>query len=952
MKKEKKGIQKRIFTSMLIVGILPGILVIILMFIGGKNVLEKSTGENLGKSAREISDKIGLFLQYKTQEVENLGLVPYLRKLVEQTNPPQTQEKPAPAPPRQLWTMTEDIVNYIQEYLRNYGRTRTFTAVAAQAQYLEIYLTNARGDLLNATDKTREYNLSSWPEWSQSFNQGRGKVVLSEIMFEPKWNTQVLRIASPVVDETSGKAIGVVLMVLDCSVLRQMITGAGVGTKGFAQLVDATGKIIMASDPHEEGQSIAADPFSRIQKEGSGWLWAEEERAARSLHMMGFAPVRIAAGAPERTKTPRWYILVYQEAGEALSPLYALLWKVSVFGLAMIVVLSLVELYRTHKIVKPIETLQRGAAIIGQGNLNHQIEIRTGDEIEALADDINEMTRRLREVQEELTRRNKDLSTQNEMMRAMANSLHIDEVLSILVDQIRKHLEFDRVGLFLLNKQMNNLEQRIGTDVFGNVTLSEKKVIEVNETSGPMGHMVSHNEKIFITNDYFHDPRIDLTCAEARMSDPNVTGRALVSIVFRNDILGIIALDNLLTGKTISKENVKILENFADSVGISVKNAQLYQELEQTNVELKKSNEVKTNFISMVSHELRTPLMIIKESVAQILDGIKGEVNAGQREFLTIAKNNIDRLNMIIEELLAVSRIEAGKVELHRELMDVEKVAREVVESFRLEAQKKQIRLETQFEPSLPRLYADQAKIMQVFTNLIGNAFKFTFPKGRISIGGRREKEKHIEVFVEDTGIGIPKRYFERIFQRFERADTMPIAGVSSTGLGLSIAKDFVNMHHGKIWVESEEGKGSRFTFTLPIYTEEGFFQELMEDLLKEAKEKHTLLSVLMVAVKRDSQPEERVASNLEKLKEIVKSVGLRTKGVVSITSKGQVVILAETDQTGVKAMESRIRLAIEQDKEFAQLIRSHEMGFAFVTYPRDGLSRQELMEKVEKRFA
>lgn len=949
--KVKKGIQRRIFTSMLIVGILPSILVILLMFVGGKNALEKATGDHLGEIALEISDKVELFLQYKAQEVENLGLVPYLRTLVEQTNRPPTEEETGAAPPRQLWTMTEDIVNYIQEYLRNYGRTRSLSQIAQQAEYLDIFLTNAQGDLLNATDKTREYNLSQWPLWRESFDRGAGKVVVSPIEFDEKRNTQVIKIASPVMDEQAEKALGVIVMVLDCSLLRQMVTEVRVGAGSYAQLIDQEGKILISPLRRDENKLVSTALRSRFQQEEGGWVWAPQGEG-RPEYLVGFSPVKIRSGPAEKTQSPRWQILVFQEAGEALAPLYLLLLKVSLFGLAMIVVLSLVELYRTHKIVKPIQALQHGAALIGQGDLDHQIEIRTGDEIEALADEINQMTRKLRQIQLELTHRNKDLATQNEMMRAMANSLHIDEVLSILVDQIRKHLEFDRVGLFLWNRPENKLVQRIGTDIYGHVTLSEKKEIEVNEHSGPMGHMLTHNEKIFITNDYFHDPRIDPNCIEVRQSDPHVSGRALVAIVFRNDILGMIALDNLLTGKTISEENVKILENFADSVGISVKNAQLYQELEQTNLELQKSNEVKTNFISMVSHELRTPLMIIKESVAQILDGIKGEINSGQREFLSIAKNNIDRLNSIIEELLAVSRIEAGKVELHRELMDIEKVALEVLESFRLESQKKEIRAETQFEPQLPRLYADQAKIIQVLTNLIGNALKFTFPKGWVVVGARQELGKEIQVFVEDTGIGIPKKYFEKIFKRFERADATPIPGVSSTGLGLSIAKDFVTMHHGKIWVESEEGKGSRFTFTLPIYTDEGFFQELMDDLLKEAKDKHTLLSLLLVGVPSNGQPAEKTKSTLEKLKEIIKTVGLRTKGVIPVLARGQVVILAETDQTGVKAMASRIQSALEQHREFSAPVERKEIRFAFATYPRDGLSRQELIDKAEKRFA
>ncbi len=790
----KKGIQARIFSSLLIVGILPGILVIVLMFIGGKNTMEQANGVYLAKVAEETGEKIKLFLQYKTEELKD----PYS---------------------------------------------------------------------------------------------------------------------------------------LDGQVFRDLITSVRIGTTGFAQWVDPQGKILIHPQSEEENQTLSLSLFHAIKKGGQGWLWLQK-KGEKNRYQIGYASLS------------EGFVLVVQDSQEGLLPLVALLWKVSLFGAAMILALSLVEIYRAHKIVKPIAELQKGALIIGQGNLAHRIQIKTGDEIEALADEINEMTAKLQRSQKEVQMRNRDLSTQNEMMRAMANSLHIDEVLSILVDQIRKHLEFDRVGLFLVNKTDRTLVQRIGTDTHGNVTLSEKKIIPIDEAAGPMGHMMVHREKFFITNDYFHDPRVSPECAEYKQSDTHVAGRALVAIVFRNDVLGIIALDNLLSGKTISEENVKILENFADSVGISVKNAQLYQELQQINEELKESNEIKVKFMSMVSHELRTPLMIIKESISQILDGIKGDINVGQREFLTIAKNNSQRLNLIIEDLLAVSRIEAGKVELRRDLVHLKQLGEEVVASFQLEAEKKQIRLETQFDSNLPKLYVDPQKIIQILTNLLGNAFKFTFPPGEVKIGAKKIDAQTVQVFVSDTGIGIPKGLHQRIFKRFERADSIPIAGAGSTGLGLSIAKDYVEWHHGKIRVESEEGKGSTFYFTLPIYTEEAFFCEFVDDLLKEAKQHHTLLSLLALKLKKESFFD--FSQALDPIKERIKSVGLRTKGIVTLTKEGKLVIVAETDQTGAKAMEGRIRSALAKEPTYAKNLERNEILFSAATYPKDGLSRQELIKHIE----
>lgn len=245
----------------------------------------------------------------------------------------------------------------------------------------------------------------------------------------------------------------------------------------------------------------------------------------------------------------------------------------------------------------------------------------------------------------------------------------------------------------------------------------------------------------------------------------------------------------------------------------------LEEDLKKSYEKLKKLDQVKSDFISTVSHELRTPLSITKEGISLVLDKIPGKINEKQGKILTIAKNNIDRLARIINSLLDISKIEAGEVELKKERVKITNLIEQVTSSFKNKIKKKGLELKVNFPKKGIYVYVESDKIVQVFTNLLGNALKFT-EKGCIEISAK-ELEDEIEFVVSDTGIGISKDDLPKTFSKFQQFGRVDSAGEKGTGLGLSIVKGIVEMHYGKIWVESTRGKGSKFIFTLPKYITE-----------------------------------------------------------------------------------------------------------------------------------
>ena len=234
-------------------------------------------------------------------------------------------------------------------------------------------------------------------------------------------------------------------------------------------------------------------------------------------------------------------------------------------------------------------------------------------------------------------------------------------------------------------------------------------------------------------------------------------------------------------------------------------------ELEKTNSQLKELDSMKSNFVANVAHELRTPLTLIKGNLDNIEKGFAGEVQPKQKEIMGDVFRIVDRLARLVNDLLDVSKIESGKMELKKEDLDVVKLAEEALKGFDNVASKKKISIKREFSKGSINISADQDKLTQVFVNLVGNALKFT-DKGKVSVR-ITELQDEVQVEIQDTGPGMTKEQCEKIFDKFVRVVAEKKEG---TGLGLPIAKDIVALHKGRMRVESALGKGSTFIFNLP----------------------------------------------------------------------------------------------------------------------------------------
>jgi signal transduction histidine kinase len=238
------------------------------------------------------------------------------------------------------------------------------------------------------------------------------------------------------------------------------------------------------------------------------------------------------------------------------------------------------------------------------------------------------------------------------------------------------------------------------------------------------------------------------------------------------------------------------------------------------NEQLLRASKAKSEFLANMSHELRTPMNAILGFVEMVLDGIYGEVPNHLKEPLTDIQTNGKHLLRLINDVLDLSKIEAGRMDLVLAEYSVQDVVDTVRASLQSLALEKGLEFVAAAQDDIPLAYGDGRRIAQCLMNLVGNALKFT-KQGRVSVWVEQQGD-HLLYRVSDTGIGIPKTELENIFTQFQQVDTAITREFAGTGLGLNITKQFVEMHDGRIWAESELGKGSTFFFSIPLRASHG----------------------------------------------------------------------------------------------------------------------------------
>ncbi len=438
------------------------------------------------------------------------------------------------------------------------------------------------------------------------------------------------------------------------------------------------------------------------------------------------------------------------------------------------------------------------------------------DENKTLYDRVSKFNKELedrinRETQD-LAKRYKQLEMLYKVTSAVSSDIELDHLLKAVITSVREGLGFDRVGIFEIDDDRQIVKGRVGVDRSGNFEVIEDQVFNLEEEDNNFARIAAGKIDYFYTD----DADSELPESHKRYMQPGIGQNAVVPMRASGKVLGMIAVDNVLSNKAITKDDLSLLRTFADQAGIALNNARLYGRERETLVRMKRLEEIKSNFLSKMSHDLRTPLTSIKESVELLLRKVFGELQPNQEKFLNIAKQNTRRLTALVTEMLDSAKMEAKELKLELGKVNLHSLVEEVIFELNPQAGEKNIALSSMVGRHLPPIHADKGKVYRVLSNLIVNAVRYTDEGGTVIVSSE-EGESEITVTVKDTGIGMTPEQLNKIFEKFYQIDDPNKKKIEGVGLGLYIAKEIVEAHGGRIWAESDgPGAGSRFCFTLP----------------------------------------------------------------------------------------------------------------------------------------
>jgi len=476
-----------------------------------------------------------------------------------------------------------------------------------------------------------------------------------------------------------------------------------------------------------------------------------------------------------------------------------------------------------HSIASTIDGLVTSTRRIGEGNYDDPVLVETSDEIGTLGLEIDRMRAQLRDkvrqlqdlardLERKVTQRtdalrqaNERLSLIHQVANAVNSSLDFPRIFEAVVEGTRRLVDFEQASI---------------------ARITAPETATVFAISGQPG-VLGEGRKIALPASRFAEvlerrlPAVfDVPLGsvdEDTLSMSSIRREIVLPLIVGDEVIGTFNLGSR-RGDAFAHGEIEVLSQIAAELGVALLQAEAFEREHQAAQKLKELSDLKSDFVSKVSHELRTPLTSIIGAADNLLDGIAGPVEEKPRAYLGRIKENADRLLRLINELLDLSRIEAGKEEIRLSGFRIDALIGETLDTLKPLAQERRVTVAATDAPPLV-IRADRDKISRVLINLVDNGIKFTPAGGRVEIAASGEG-RWVKVAVTDSGVGIPPAELERIFDKFHQVQRGRASGRPGSGLGLPISRQLVEMHGGSLTAQSAPGKGSTFTLLLPLVAE------------------------------------------------------------------------------------------------------------------------------------
>jgi signal transduction histidine kinase len=612
---------------------------------------------------------------------------------------------------------------------------------------------------------------------------------------------------------------GVTVVEVNLKFIWDVVSRIRVGQDGYAYVVDGKGFLVAHPDIslvlRKADLSALPQVKSAIEaKPDAEWREPTDARDSNGKAVLAaYAPIE-ALG---------WRVFVEEPQSTVFAPLYEAILRTAGLLIAGVLLSIVASLFLARRMVEPVRALQKGAERIGAGDLSGTIDVRTGDELETLANRFNTMAGQLhesyagleRKVEERTAELRESLEQQTataDILRVISGSLtDVTPVFEVIVKAAKELGEAETAQVFRYDGERIHYVTSYGTirEWIDHVKAQSPWLPDRTTMTG----RVVLDGAIVQIEDMLADPEYDPRVAAISSW---VSRRLLgVPLLREGRPIGVLTVSWKEPG-IVPGKFVRLLETFASQAVIAIENVRLFHEIQDKGRQLEVANKHKSEFLANMSHELRTPLNAIIGFSEALNERMFGELNDKQAEYIDDIHTSGKHLLALINDILDLSKVEAGRMELDLVEFDVSAALQNSLTLVKERAQRNGITLSLQLDPSVGSFLGDERKFKQIMLNLLSNAVKFTPAGGRIGIASRRANGA-LEVAVSDTGVGIAAEDHQAVFEEFRQVGRDYTSKSEGTGLGLTLTKRFVELHGGTLGVQSELGKGSTFTIRLPI---------------------------------------------------------------------------------------------------------------------------------------
>ena len=641
---------------------------------------------------------------------------------------------------------------------------------------------------------------------------------LQSITLDPTDNANLV-VSQPIASPENGETLGVLTGWLNpCDLVQTMQAVSGLGETGEIYLVNANGVTL------SQGQKVTSPGIEAA-------LSGKYSEGLYGNHA-GVPVIGVYRWMPDLGLA----LVAEQAQEEAFATTNNVTAAVVGATLAVALITAVFAAIVTRQITRPIVRLTESALNIAEGDMKQHVPVTSRDEIgiltyvfnrmaaelKALYDDLEEKvaqrTALLQKANYQIQRRAIQLATTVEVSQAATSILEPDQLLHEVVRLVHdSFFSYSYVGIYLLDESGEMALFQEGTGGGREIAVTKTAPVPVDNGSAVGQAALTGEPHIF---------RWDAEHAQERFSSPYIRAEAALPLRMGDQTIGV--LDILSTEEEgFNADDVSVLQNVANQIAIALENARAYAVEREAAKRLRELDSSKRRFLVNMSHELRTPLTNIIGFSRLMLKGIDGTLTEQLQDDIQIIYHNGQHLLGLINDLLDVSQIEAGMMELEFREVSLADLINSVMATASALVRDKEIELRQEIAPDLPTVQADAARIRQVLLRLLANAAKFT-EQGVITVRAWATSSPHetgisapdggqVMVSVSDTGAGISADDYDRIFQQFEQGSMENGRRPNGAGLGLALSKEFVEMHGGHIWVESDVGQGSTFTLSLPL---------------------------------------------------------------------------------------------------------------------------------------